>query len=260
MQVFGRSFELSMIFRKTKDVSGMFLKSLQFKDFGSLWIAYLKQNSPSQNQFSTKDGLQILLSDNLHDAITVMVIFCREDYGKVTKGSTVVDVGANIGVFSLYAARCGAKKIYAFEPNIESYNVLLRNIKLNKLEDVITPFNLAVGPVDGAMVSIPKNSSPYNSTVSDKLEQFLCDEVETISLPSFITQQKITKIDLLKMDCEGAEYQIIYAMPDKNYDLITKFKLEHHLPEEQEKLESSFRKQGFKKTKDDGISVMWFER
>lgn len=49
-------------------------------------------------------------------------------------------------------------------------------------------------------------------------------------------------------------------MPEKNYDLISKFKLEHHLPEEKEKLESSFRKQGFKKTKDDGISVIWFER
>lgn len=204
MQVFWRSFELSMIFRKTKDLTGMFLKSFQFKDFGSLRIAYLKHNSPPQNQFSTKDGLQILLSDIIHDAFTVMVIFCREDYGKVTKGSTVLGVGANIGVFSLYAARCGAKKIYVFEPNTESYNILLRNIELNKLEDVITPFNLAAGPVNGAIVSIPKNSSPYNSTVNDKLEQLLYDEVETISLPSFITQQKITKIDLLKMDCEVA--------------------------------------------------------
>ncbi|MEO7768245.1 MAG: FkbM family methyltransferase, partial [Ferruginibacter sp.] len=188
MELFGRKVRLDTLFSKCIDLTRMFFKSFTFNEVASLWTSYIKLTNPKSNKFTTRDGYQILLSNNLHDGITVMVIFCRLEYGKVDPGSIVIDIGANIGVFSLYAARCGAKKVYAFEPNKKSYEILLNNIKVNNLEKIIIPFNLAVGSSDGEIISIPKNSSPYNATVYGKLDEAHYDFVETICLPSFIIQ------------------------------------------------------------------------
>ncbi len=260
MEIFGRSLEFKMLFTKCRDLSKMFFKSLIFKDFGSLWLAYIKQTNPNQNKFITRDGYEIKLSNNPHDAITVMVIFCRLEYGIVSPGSTVIDVGANIGVFSIYAARSGAAIVYAFEPNKESFDLLVNNIRINKLEKTIIPFNLAVGAIDGEKISIPTSSSPYNKIVQGNIELEHYDLVESISLPTFIKKNNINNIDFLKMDCEGAEYGIIYSMTEENFKRIIKFRVEHHYPEEKQKLIQFFSQKGFKKTKDNGISIMWFDR
>lgn len=58
---------------------------------------------------------------------------------KNVKNKIVIDAGANAGFFSIYAAKLGAKKVYAFEPVTETYEILKRNISLNKLENVIIP-------------------------------------------------------------------------------------------------------------------------
>lgn len=188
-----------------------------------------------------------------------MVIFCRKEYGKVIPGSVVIDVGANIGAFSVYAARCGAKKIYAFEPNKESYEILLKNIKINNLEDTIIPYNLAVGPVDGQLISIPKESSPYNTVKTYIEDTDNYDIIESISLPTFIKTNNINKIDFLKMDCEGAEYPIIYSMKEEDFRLITTFRLENHNSQEKEKLILFFKKHGLKNTHEKNL-IIWFDR
>ncbi len=260
MEIFGRNIEINMLVTKCRDLSGMFLKSLMFKDIASLWVAYIKQTNPKNNKFVTRDGYEIRLSNNPHDAITVMVIFCRLEYGLIAPGSTVIDVGANIGVFSIYAARSGAAIVYAFEPNKESFDLLVNNIKINKLEKIVIPFNLAVGVLDGEQISIPKSSSPYNKTVHRSIELDEYDIVETISLPTFFQKNNINCIDFLKMDCEGAEYEIIYSMIEENFKKIVTFRVEHHYPEEKQKLIQFFNNKGFKKTKDNGISIMWFDK
>lgn len=259
IKILGRNLLLNELIPKALDFFKMFLKSLKFKQFISLWISYIKQINPKSNKFVTRDRFQILLSNHYHDSITVMLIFCRQDYGKIIPGSTVIDIGANIGVFSLYAARCGAAKIYSFEPNKESYEVLLSNIKANNLEKIIFPFNLAVGSSDGEIISIPKKSSPYNKTISGIGDEKDYDPIESISLTSIISNNNISKIDFMKMDCEGAEYPIIYSMKKEAFNLITTLRLEHHLPDEKDKLIGFMNNIGFKKTRDTDL-IMWFER
>ena len=72
--------------------------------------------------------MTVCLSSHPHDLITVFVIFFHKDYGTIPEQSIVLDIGAHIGALSLYAARRGASKVYAFEPNREAYDVLCRNI------------------------------------------------------------------------------------------------------------------------------------
>ena len=75
---------------------------------------------------------------------TIAVVFIRKHYGSVRKLKTILDVGANIGVFSLFAAvQSRDAKIFSCEPVPSNYALLKANITRNKLDDRITAFNLS---------------------------------------------------------------------------------------------------------------------
>ncbi len=88
-----------------------------------------------------------------HSAASLVMsngIIIHDEYGvrKSTGaigGKTVIDAGANVGVFSAYAALCGARKVYAFEPVKETFDVLVQNIKHNGLEASVIPLNAGLG-------------------------------------------------------------------------------------------------------------------
>lgn len=196
---------------------------------------YIRKTSPKNKTIILRSGLKINLSDHPHDIVTVMVVFAKQDYGKVSRDNIVVDVGANIGVFSLFAASMGAKKIYAYEPNSKAYEVLLRNIADNKLEDIIVPRRLAVSDKDNEIIKIPIDSSPYNQIFFSNTE---CTEdinpasniekVSTTSLESILNNNFIDTLDLLKIDCEGMEYKIFYNSKDSVFSKINEIKMEYH--------------------------------
>ena len=125
--------------------------------------AYLSVASLPNRLAELRTGLKIVLSGHPHDVITVFMIFVRKDYGNIQPGSTVIDIGANIGVFSLYAAYHQAAQVLAYEPNTESYQCLMQNIQANRLQHVITPQQLAVTSTDGETVKFPTKSSMYNA-------------------------------------------------------------------------------------------------
>jgi FkbM family methyltransferase len=200
---------------------------LLFKKPLSVIYHYIRLTLPRNNTITLHNGTKISLSDNPLDNITVFVIFVKEDYGKVLNESIVIDIGANIGVFSLYAAQCGAKKIYAYEPNSTAYSVLLRNIADNKLEDIIIPYRFAVSGSDDETVNIPLCSSPYNQMVRGNTNEDY-EEVSTITLETILIQNKIDFVDLLKMDCEGAEYEIIFGLKVSIFSKLMEIRMEYH--------------------------------
>ena len=67
--------------------------------------------------------------------------FLRSEFDKVPAGGVVVDVGAFIGWFSIYAAKRGCK-VYAFEASPDNYKVLLDNIILNGVQELVTAYNV----------------------------------------------------------------------------------------------------------------------
>ena len=85
-----------------------------------LWC-YARKQRPARGYVDTRRGLRIHLSGDPADVVTVFVIFARLDYGRLAPGIVAVDVGANIGVFALFAAASGARRVLAFEPSAESY-------------------------------------------------------------------------------------------------------------------------------------------
>jgi len=92
--------------------------------------------------YTFRNGIRIKTGEGV-DSATIAVIFIKGDYPKIKDESVVIDVGANIGVFSIYAvSESKNSKVYSYEPMKTSYDLLLKNIELNNLENSIRPFNL----------------------------------------------------------------------------------------------------------------------
>jgi FkbM family methyltransferase len=225
-------------------------------------MSYIQSNSYRDKVIEVRNGFKIFLSNHEQDLITVMVVFCKKVYGSISKDCVVVDIGANVGVFSLYAAYMGAKKVYAFEPNQEAYDCLQKNVRENNLEDVIIPFKLAVAVNDNEIVKIPLASSPLNRTYSDKelKNNEELDGVSTISVEGILNQCSIHHVDLLKIDCEGAEYDILPAIQHFTLDRIDTIKMEYH-QDSVEPIVSHLGKHNFKVTKyDPQESCLWLSK
>jgi len=148
--------------------------------------------------------------------------------------SNVIDIGAQIGCFSLRAAKIAKRgNIYSFEPEPKNFNILKRNIKVNQLRNV-TVFNKAVYEKEGVIkLFIPgfdteKRTGQYSIFKMKERHYNKYLKVKTVSLKSILLDKNIKKVDLLKIDCEGAEYRILYSTPDEVFNIIDKIILEYH--------------------------------
>ena len=199
-----------------------------FKRPVSVIYHYLFYCPPKDNLVELRNGLRLFLSNHPHDIVTVFVVFARQDYGPVAVNSTVVDIGANIGVFSVYAASMGAKRVYSYEPNSEAYEVLKRNIESNALEGTIVAWRQAVSSATNDYVRIPLKPSPYNQLIQSAAPSDDSEAVMTIPLEFVLNDHVQDSVELLKLDCEGAEFDILFNSNEKVLDKIESIRMEYH--------------------------------
>lgn len=135
-------------------------------------------------------------------------------FGKSFRPKIIVDIGANIGVFSLFAAYHYPKaKVWSFEPEQHNYNQLCRNIQIDrKIVSDIHPIRAAVSNQSGSIRFYVKEQSGWHSIYSDSEENVhAIVEVPSVTIEDIITLTDQLPIDLLKIDCEGGEFDIIQS-------------------------------------------------
>jgi FkbM family methyltransferase len=166
-------------------------------------------------------------------------IWGKKDYDipgiNLTKGMTVVDIGANQGFFSLYAASKGAT-VYAFEPCIENFEVLKWNVETNGLCDAVKIFNVAVTGKQGDVqlfVGLDANGqvlsgNPSTGSANRTGENVQARSVESVTLDSLLHDFRIQRCDFIKMDCEGAEYDILRNASRESFGKIEAISMECH--------------------------------
>jgi FkbM family methyltransferase len=140
------------------------------------------------------------------------------------KDKVVIDVGANIGAFSLYAASLGAKKVVAIEPISASYNTFLNNIHKLQLKNITTYKNL-VASVANQFIPVSLNTNAGANSMYNVSENY--EVVETITFDYILNNISSNNI-LLKLDCEGGEYDIIMKATDGNMERISEIMIEIH--------------------------------
>lgn len=152
----------------------------------------------------------------------------KPDNFEINQKDTVVDIGAQIGVFSIFAAYYTKKgRIFSFEPVPENFKLLKNNISLNNVKNVF-PINKAISDKKGKEnIFLNETNTGGHSFFQNDASQSKI-EVSTISLNDFIKMYNIKKIDFLKIDCEGAEYKILFACSKETLSLIKKISMEYH--------------------------------
>jgi len=126
-------------------------------------------------------------------------------YYKLRKGDIIIDCGAHIGMFSLFASQKVGHhgKIIALEPDDENYKELLGNIKLNNVKNIIA-VNKGVWDKNAELNF--EGSLGVSSTISQRESG---EKVLVSTIDNIVKEFKLKRVDFIKMDIEGAEIEAI---------------------------------------------------
>jgi FkbM family methyltransferase len=188
------------------DMSKHFNRDKQFDDYNYMYL----------------ENFQLF---NLYDSIGSDY----ERYGCViSEGDIVVDIGANIGMFSRRALEMGASRVIAFEPMAGTFSCLLDNsfpqIECHKLAVSSRLSKLEMYRLDSI-----DNLGGGTSLNLPGREKVGVEEVLSISLKELMSTGIIPgHIDFLKIDCEGGEYDIIDTLDEEMLGRISKISMEYH--------------------------------
>lgn len=160
----------------------------------------------------------------------------------IKKGNVIFDIGANIGLMSVYASILTGKngRVYSFEPHPRTFQILNENIRINKLSNVKT-FKLALSNQvrEGFIyenLAINRGAASLNSNITNN--EGISVQIST--LDAFCDKYQIDQIDVLKLDIEGEEYKMLQGslefFKDKKPIICVEFSREVSSENEPEKL------------------------
>ena len=162
-------------------------------------------------------------------------IFMEECYTRrvfhLPDGPTVIDIGANAGFFTLFAAsRFPKATIIAFEPIAINFNQLERNRNLNEDVCIFCRQMAVYGHAGEVLLSFDPDDSftTAASVIRGEDHQKATIKVASMTLPDIFEAYQLKRCDFLKMDCEGSEYDILYNCPDKYLHRVVQMAIEVH--------------------------------
>lgn len=139
-------------------------------------------------------------------------IWVDHAYGTVASRAgcrVVVDIGAHVGVFAIWAATQPARpRVIAVEPGPRALEFLAENVRINRLDNV-TIVRAACGARDGAAILYLAVVEMMNSLYEREGASGQKVSVPMLTLDELFRRHRIERCDLLKIDCEGAEFEIL---------------------------------------------------
>lgn len=170
-----------------------------------------------------------LRADEPEDARVVQEVWARNDYRVPAAGfrGTVVDIGANVGAFSVLAVKAGARHVVAVEPELANLERLQHHVRINHLEAVVTVVPLAVVADDAATPLVGMVGAGGGAHVGPDGSEG--HQVGTTTLAKLLAQHG--PVEFLKIDCEGGEFPMIDATaPEVLSEHVERIALEWHGP------------------------------
>lgn len=162
----------------------------------------------------------------------------------------ILDVGAHIGVFSLYASALNPSvKICALEPEKENFALLLRNISGNRLDNVRAVKAALAGKTGKRELSLAADSINHRlrAAVGEDGAAEKYEKVSAFSFADFLEAERLDAVGLMKMDIEGGEYEVFENMAPEDFMRIHALILEYHEhgARSRRELEEILRSRGF---------------
>jgi FkbM family methyltransferase len=138
---------------------------------------------------------------------------------------TVLDIGANVGLWTKYILSRNARKVYCFEPNKKALSHLKYGLRNDNNATIIEK---AVYKEDATLKFYINEENSLTSSVLPESGHSPSYDVDAISLENAINLTGEDKIDLVKIDIEGAEFDIIENLSQGIFDRIDSFLIEYH--------------------------------
>jgi amino acid adenylation domain-containing protein/FkbM family methyltransferase len=209
------------------------------------------------SRFELPSGDLVLQKNRAETEFCYREIFTENQYLRhgieLDRGACVFDVGANVGLFALYATwRAGGAKIYAFEPLPEVFSILRANAELHGLDAELFPYGLGQCEQDVDIQYFPYvtivsgSGDPKNAVETVRkflegqnaqgdLDMLLAERMkhETVRctlrpLSQVIREHGVEQIDLLKIDVEGAEWEVLAGIEETDWAKIRQLVVEVH--------------------------------
>jgi FkbM family methyltransferase len=223
-----------------------------FKNWYIFPLIYFNFSKTEYSIFETFDNIKLKIRNHSTDLMALTNVWIIREYENekisIKDNDTIIDIGAHIGLFSLFVSQfCKNGKIFSFEPISENYDLLKSNISLNNSKNIF-PTNCAVSKTLSKIKIFLNDDQSGHSIMSDTDSSVI---VDSILLKDIFDLNKITTCNLLKLDCEGAEYEIINSLPQEYFEKIEKIVIEYHFADSKPELSSNL----FQKLCDMGFKI-----
>ncbi len=197
-----------------------------------LYLKALEQKGAGVVVLKTRDGLNITIRQNIFDARIIKENFIDKPYIRyfdLPTNPTIVDIGGYIGDFSIYAVKyLNANKVIVYEPTVENFEILKMNITNNAFEDRIIAVNKAVSDSSEVLLNVEIQESDEVHVSAYWYPEAAGRVVPSLTLSELLTVHQLDSVDLLKVDCEGGEYDIFPNETDETFSRIQNIVFEHH--------------------------------
>lgn len=194
-------------------------------------IFYRQYRGQSTIVLQINDSTQMKIRVNTFDKQAVYEVWKMQEYETehfvIEPDNVIIDIGAHIGMFSVWAAqKASSGHVYAFEPDLENYALLEENKDLNHLTN-LQLVNSAVSEKRGQARLF---KSDYHNMTHSLFEEGTRANtlVDTLSLEDILQEYGLERVHYLKIDAEGAEYQILLSTPSTILERIDKIFIEYH--------------------------------
>lgn len=198
----------------------------------------------------TLQGIKYSVGINSHETTVFGEIYHDRGYERAEDfvpkaGWVVVDIGANVGIFAVQQALRGVR-VYAFEPNPDCYRRLRWTVEANKLSDSITAYNLAIGATQGVGTMMVERGFTLGGMIQ-LLDVANSSDRITISITSLddvVPTLNVARIDLMKIDTEGAEVAALRGA-ERTLEIVDRLIMEYHSHDLREQVKALLHERGF---------------
>jgi FkbM family methyltransferase len=142
----------------------------------------------------------------------------------------IVDVGGNIGTFGvLVASMADRGRVVIAEPAADNLRLLQLNLALNHVKNA-SVWPVAVTGSNGPVLLYSADQGGFHSVLQSRLPRGRATRVDGVTLATLFDAAAVERCDLLKLDCEGAEFDIVDSLTPELARRIDQIAMEYHAP------------------------------